>query len=97
MPFVAINMAAIPRERIESEWVGHEKGAVTGAQARAAGKFEQAQGGTLFLDEIGDMPIEAQTRLLRVLQLGEFSTVGGNQALRADVRVIPATPRDMRK
>src|SRR3546814_18910980 len=96
MPFVAINMAAIPRERIESEWVGHEKGAVTGAQARAAGKFEQAQGGTLFLDEIGDMPIEAQTRLLRVLQQGEYMTVGGRSPVRTDVRIIAATNQDLR-
>ncbi len=95
-PFVAINMAAIPRELIEAELFGHEKGAFTGAHSRSAGRFEQAAGGTLFLDEIGDMPLEAQTRLLRVLQVGEYSTVGGNQALRADVRVIAATHRDMR-
>ncbi|MBO9697109.1 MAG: sigma-54-dependent Fis family transcriptional regulator [Sphingopyxis sp.] len=95
-PFVAINMAAIPRELIEAELFGHEKGAFTGAHSRNAGRFEQAAGGTLFLDEIGDMPIEAQTRLLRVLQSNEYSTVGGNQALRADVRVIAATHRDMR-
>ena len=76
-PFVAINMAAIPRELIESELFGHEKGAFTGAANRYAGRFEQAEGGTLFLDEIGDMPIEAQTRLLRVLQEGEYTTVGG--------------------
>lgn len=90
-PFVAINMAAIPRELIESELFGHEKGAFTGAQARTAGKFEQAQGGTLFLDEIGDMPMEAQTRLLRVLQSGEFTTVGGANPIRVDVRIIAAT------
>ena len=78
-PFVAINMAAIPRELIESELFGHEKGAFTGATQRIAGRFEQAQGGTLFLDEIGDMPLEAQTRLLRVLQEGEYTTVGGRQ------------------
>ncbi|MDK2760538.1 MAG: nitrogen regulation protein NR(I) [Sphingopyxis sp.] len=95
-PFVAINMAAIPRELIEAELFGHEKGAFTGAHSRNAGRFEQAAGGTLFLDEIGDMPLEAQTRLLRVLQSNEYSTVGGNQALRADVRVIAATHRDMR-
>lgn len=95
-PFVAINMAAIPRELIESELFGHEKGAFTGATSRNAGRFEQASGGTLFLDEIGDMPIEAQTRLLRVLQSNEYSTVGGSQALRADVRVVAATHRDMR-
>jgi hypothetical protein len=75
--FVAINMAAIPRDLVEAELFGHEKGAFTGAQARSAGRFEQADGGTLFLDEIGDMPMEAQTRLLRVLQQGEYTTVGG--------------------
>ncbi|MGV1683241.1 nitrogen regulation protein NR(I) [Sphingopyxis sp. NJF-3] len=95
-PFVAINMAAIPRELIEAELFGHEKGAFTGAHSRNAGRFEQAAGGTLFLDEIGDMPIEAQTRLLRVLQSNEYSTVGGSQSLKADVRVIAATHRDMR-
>src|ERR1700687_1905865 len=79
-PFVAINMAAIPRELIESELFGHEKGAFTGAHARSMGRFEQARGGTLFLDEIGDMPIEAQTRLLRVLQEGEYHAVGGRLA-----------------
>ncbi|WP_033073276.1 sigma-54-dependent Fis family transcriptional regulator [Sphingopyxis sp. MWB1] len=94
-PFVAINMAAIPRELIEAELFGHEKGAFTGAHSRNAGRFEQAAGGTLFLDEIGDMPLEAQTRLLRVLQTSEYSTVGGNQSLRADVRIIAATHRDM--
>lgn len=94
-PFVAINMAAIPRELIEAELFGHEKGAFTGAYSRNAGRFEQAAGGTLFLDEIGDMPLEAQTRLLRVLQTNEYSTVGGNQALKADVRIIAATHRDM--
>jgi two-component system nitrogen regulation response regulator GlnG len=96
-PFVAINMAAIPRELIESELFGHEKGAFTGATQRYAGRFEQAQGGTLFLDEIGDMPLEAQTRLLRVLQEGEYTTVGGRQRLRADVRIIAATHRDLRQ
>nr|WP_047166272.1 nitrogen regulation protein NR(I) [Sphingomonas sp. Y57] len=94
-PFVAINMAAIPRELIESELFGHERGAFTGAQARSAGRFEQAQGGTLFLDEIGDMPMEAQTRLLRVLQAGEFTTVGGARSIRADVRIIAATHKDL--
>ena len=79
-PFIAINMAAIPRELIESELFGHEKGAFTGADTRYAGRFEQADGGTLFLDEIGDMPLDAQTRLLRVLQEGEFTTVGGRDA-----------------
>lgn len=94
-PFVAINMAAIPRELIEAELFGHERGAFTGAQARSAGRFEQAAGGTLFLDEIGDMPIEAQTRLLRVLQSGEFTTVGGARPIRADVRIVAATNRDL--
>ena len=94
-PFVPINMAAIPRELIESELFGHERGAFTGAQARTAGRFEQAQGGTLFLDEIGDMPMEAQTRLLRVLQEGEFTTVGGARSIRADVRIIAATHKDL--
>ena len=95
-PFVAINMAAIPRELIESELFGHERGAFTGATERAAGKFEQAQGGTLFLDEIGDMPPEAQTRLLRVLQEGEFTAVGGRSARQADVRIIAATHQNLR-
>src|SRR5689334_17725284 len=89
--FVAINMAAIPRELIESELFGHEKGSFTGATARGVGRFEQAQGGTLFLDEIGDMPLEAQTRLLRVLQQGEYTTVGGRTPIRADVRIVAAT------
>ncbi|MGE5511981.1 MAG: nitrogen regulation protein NR(I), partial [Bacteroidota bacterium] len=95
-PFVALNMAAIPRELIESELFGHEKGAFTGAQARTQGRFEQAEGGTLFLDEIGDMPMEAQTRLLRVLQEGEYTTVGGRTPIRTDVRIIAATHRDLR-
>ncbi|THD36604.1 MAG: nitrogen regulation protein NR(I) [Sphingomonas sp.] len=94
-PFLAINMAAIPRELIEAELFGHERGAFTGAQARSAGRFEQASGGTLFLDEIGDMPIEAQTRLLRVLQSGEFTTVGGTRTIKADVRIVAATNRDL--
>jgi two-component system nitrogen regulation response regulator GlnG len=94
-PFIALNMAAIPRELIESELFGHERGAFTGAATRASGKFEQAQGGTLFLDEIGDMPIEAQTRLLRVLQTGEFTTVGGMRSQRADVRIVSATNQDL--
>ena len=96
-PFVAINMAAIPRELIESELFGHEKGAFTGANARGIGRFEQAQGGTLFLDEIGDMPIDAQTRLLRVLQEGEFTAVGGRVPIRTDVRIIAATHQDLRQ
>jgi two-component system nitrogen regulation response regulator GlnG len=95
-PFVAINMAAIPRELIESELFGHERGAFTGATNRNQGRFEQAGGGTLFLDEIGDMPPEAQTRLLRVLQEGEFTTVGGRAPIRANVRIIAATHRDLR-
>ncbi|MBB5372928.1 nitrogen regulation protein NR(I) [Acidocella aromatica] len=95
-PFVAINMAAIPRELIESELFGHERGAFTGATNRHVGRFEQAAGGTLFLDEIGDMPPEAQTRLLRVLQEGEYTTVGGRQPIRANARIIAATHRDLR-
>jgi two-component system nitrogen regulation response regulator GlnG len=94
-PFIAINMAAIPKELIESELFGHEKGAFTGATARYAGRFEQADGGTLFLDEIGDMPLEAQTRLLRVLQQGEYLPVGGRTPLKADVRIVAATHRDL--
>jgi two-component system nitrogen regulation response regulator GlnG len=82
---------------IESELFGHEKGAFTGAQARTAGRFEQAEGGTLFLDEIGDMPMEAQTRLLRVLQEGEYTTVGGRTPIRANVRIVAATHRDLRR
>lgn len=93
--FVAINMAAIPRELIESELFGHERGAFTGATQRGIGRFEQARGGTLFLDEIGDMPLEAQTRLLRVLQEGEYTTVGGRSPIRADVRIIAATHRNL--
>jgi two-component system, NtrC family, nitrogen regulation response regulator GlnG len=96
-PFVALNMAAIPRDLIESELFGHEKGAFTGAQARTQGRFEQAEGGTLFLDEIGDMPMEAQTRLLRVLQEGEYTTVGGRSTIRTNVRIIAATHRDLRQ
>ena len=94
-PFVAINMASIPRELIESELFGHERGAFTGAAQRSAGRFEQAKGGTLFLDEIGDMPFEAQTRLLRVLQEGEYTSVGGRAPIRADSRIIAATHRDL--
>ena len=96
-PFLAVNMAAIPRELIESELFGHEKGAFTGATERARGKFELAQNGTLFLDEIGDMPPEAQTRLLRVLQEGEFVTVGGRQPIKTNVRIIAATHQDLRR
>jgi two-component system nitrogen regulation response regulator GlnG len=94
--FVAINMAAIPRDLIESELFGHEKGAFTGANTRSSGRFEQAEGGTLFLDEIGDMPMEAQTRLLRVLQQGEYTTVGGRTPIKSDVRIIAATNKDLR-
>ncbi len=96
-PFVAVNMAAIPRELIESDLFGHEKGAFTGATTRGVGRFEQAEGGTLFLDEIGDMPLEAQTRLLRVLQQGEYMPVGGRQVVRTNVRIIAATNRDLRQ
>ncbi len=95
-PFVAVNMAAIPRELIESELFGHEKGSFTGAGARMAGRFEQAESGSLFLDEIGDMPLEAQTRLLRVLQQGEYTTVGGASPIKTNVRIIAATHRDLR-
>lgn len=95
-PFVAINMAAIPRDLIESELFGHEKGSFTGATSRNVGRFEQAEGGTLFLDEIGDMPMEAQTRLLRVLQQGEYTTVGGRTPIKTDVRIIAATNKDLR-
>jgi two-component system nitrogen regulation response regulator GlnG len=94
--FVAINMAAIPRDLIESELFGHEKGAFTGANSRSSGCFEQAEGGTLFLDEVGDMPIEAQTRMLRVLQHGEYTSVGGRTPIKADVRIIAATNKDLR-
>ena len=94
-PFVAVNTAAIPAELIESELFGHEKGAFTGAVARHIGKFEQAMGGTLFLDEIGDMPMQAQTRLLRALQSGSILRVGGREEVRIDTRIIAATNRDL--
>jgi len=94
-PFVAVNAAAIPRDLLESELFGHEKGAFTGAIAQAIGKFEQAHGGTLFLDEIGDMPLEAQTRLLRALQSGRIRRVGGRQDIGVDVRIVAATNRDL--
>lgn len=94
-PFVAVNTAAIPAELIESELFGHEKGAFTGAFARHIGKFEQAEGGTLFLDEIGDMPMQAQTRLLRALQSGSIRRVGGREDVRIDTRIIAATNRDL--
>ena len=96
-PFVAINMAAIPKDLIEAELFGHEKGAFTGAQTRATGRFEQAEGGTLFLDEIGDMPMDAQTRLLRVLQQGEYTTVGGRNAIKTDVRIVAASNKDLKQ
>ncbi|WP_126172834.1 sigma-54-dependent transcriptional regulator [Altericroceibacterium xinjiangense] len=94
-PFVAVNTAAIPRELIESELFGHEKGAFTGAVTRSIGKFEQANGGTLFLDEIGDMPAEAQTRLLRALQSSRIRRVGARDEIAIDIRVIAATNRDL--
>ncbi len=90
-PFVAINTAAIPKDLLESELFGHERGAFTGAQAMRRGRFEQAEGGTLFLDEIGDMPLELQTRLLRVLSDGHYYRVGGHSPIRSQVRVIAAT------
>lgn len=94
-PFVALNMAAIPRELMESELFGHERGAFTGALQQRIGRFEQADGGSLFLDEIGDMPLETQTRLLRVLADGEFYRVGGREAVRVDVRIIAATHQNL--
>ncbi|MCW9050208.1 MAG: sigma-54 dependent transcriptional regulator, partial [Deltaproteobacteria bacterium] len=94
-PFIAINCAAIPHELLESELFGHERGAFTGATERKAGKFEQADGGTLFLDEIGDMPLELQAKLLRVLQEKEITRTGGNQTLRVDVRIVAATNQDL--
>ena len=94
-PFIAINTAAIPKELLESELFGHERGAFTGAQNMRRGRFEQAEGGTLFLDEIGDMPQELQTRLLRVLSDGNFYRVGGHQPIKASVRVIAATHQDL--
>lgn len=94
-PFVAINMAAIPRDLIEAELFGHERGAFTGATSRSSGRFEQAEGGTLFLDEIGDMPMDAQTRLLRVLQEGEYTMVGGRTPIKTNVRIVAATHRDL--
>jgi DNA-binding NtrC family response regulator len=93
--FVAVNCAAFSRELVESELFGHEKGAFTGAVARREGKFEGADGGTLFLDEIGDMGLETQAKLLRVLQEKQFERIGGNQALKVDVRIIAATNQDL--
>jgi nitrogen regulation protein NR(I) len=94
-PFIAINCAAIPENLLESELFGHEKGAFTGALAQRIGKFEQCDGGTLFLDEIGDMPMTTQTKILRVLQEGEFSRVGNNVSIKTDVRIIAATNKDL--
>jgi DNA-binding NtrC family response regulator len=94
-PFITLNCAAVPAELIESELFGHEKGAFTGAGARHAGKFEQADGGTLFLDEIGDMPLPMQAKLLRVLEEGEIERVGGEKPIKVDVRVIVATHRNL--
>ena len=94
-PFIAINTAAIPKDLLESELFGHERGAFTGAQTMRRGRFEQAEGGTLFLDEIGDMPFDLQTRLLRVLSDGHFYRVGGHSAVKANVRVIAATHQDL--
>jgi two-component system nitrogen regulation response regulator GlnG len=94
-PFIALNMAAIPKELMESELFGHEKGAFTGAHTQRKGRFEQANGGSLFLDEIGDMPLELQTRLLRVLSDGEFFRVGGHTSVKVDVRIIAATHQNL--
>ena len=94
-PFVAINTAAIPKDLLESELFGHERGAFTGAQTTRRGRFEQADGGTLFLDEIGDMPFDLQTRLLRVLADGQFYRVGGHNPMKSNVRVIAATHQDL--
>ncbi|CAN0021655.1 unnamed protein product, partial [Chrysoparadoxa australica] len=94
-PFIAVNTAAIPKDLMESEFFGHEKGAFTGAAGQRRGRFEQANGGTLFLDEIGDMPPELQTRLLRVLQDGQFYRVGGHSAISLDVRISAATHQEL--
>lgn len=96
-PFIALNMAAIPKELMESELFGHEKGAFTGAHAARKGRFEQADGGTLFLDEIGDMPLDLQTRLLRVLSDGEFFRVGGHNSVKCDVRIVAATHQNLER
>ena len=96
-PFVALNTAAIPRDLLESELFGHEKGAFTGAQTQRIGRFEQADGGTLFLDEIGDMPVDLQTRLLRVLNDGTFFRVGGKNPITTNVRIVAATHQNMEK
>ena len=96
-PFVALNCSAVPRDLLESELFGHERGAFTGASERRVGRFETAAGGTLFLDEIGDMPIELQVKLLRVLQEREFSRLGGTQVIKADVRIIAATNQSLER
>ena len=96
-PFIPVNMAAIPKDLIESELFGHEKGSFTGAYQKSDGKFKQAEKGTLFLDEIGDMPLDAQTRLLRVLQEGEYTSIGGKERIKVDVRIITATNKDLKK
>ena len=93
--FIVINMASLPRELIESELFGYEKGAFTGAEKQTQGFFEKANGGTIFLDEIGDMPIDVQSRLLRVLQFGEFSRVGGRDVQKTNVRIISATNKNL--
>jgi two-component system nitrogen regulation response regulator GlnG len=95
MPFIALNMADIPKELVESELFGHEKGSFTGAVDKRIGRFEQANGGTLFLDEIGDMPLDSQTRLLRVLSNKEFYRVGGDKPIKVDVRIIAATHQNL--
>ena len=95
MPFIALNMADIPKELVESELFGHEKGSFTGAVDQRIGRFEQANGGTLFLDEIGDMPLDSQTRLLRVLSNKEFYRVGGDKPVKVDVRIIAATHQNL--
>ena len=94
-PFIAINCAAIPENLLESELFGHEKGAFTGASSQRIGRFEQSNSGTLFLDEIGDMPLAVQSKILRVLQEGEFSRVGGNATIKTDVRIIAATNKTL--
>ncbi|MCG9683844.1 nitrogen regulation protein NR(I) [Vibrio sp. Isolate23] len=96
-PFIALNMAAIPKDLIESELFGHEKGAFTGANSIRQGRFEQANGGTLFLDEIGDMPLDIQTRLLRVLADGQFYRVGGHSPIKVDVRIVAATHQNLER
>src|ERR1700757_3376116 len=95
--FVCVNCAAVPRDLIASELFGHEKGSFTGALQRRLGRFELAEGGTIFLDEVGELPLETQVALLRVLQEHEFERVGGTQPIRADVRLIAATNRDLKE